>query len=144
MTAPSGPDPQGTGLPAKPSKETLLLQRSGSFSALLFSSLGAFLYPALPASVRSTLPLPTFTLLTGGAGILLHRMVAKLWDTCLGDIASEGAEALKTFIRLKKIQYYTRIGVLAPEDGRRLMQEVVEADVRRALPGARRRIRSGR
>jgi hypothetical protein len=137
MTLPASSEARRLFLRDSPTKETLLLQRAGSFAALLFSALGSFLYPALPEPVRAALPLPTVTLISGGLGVLLQRAVSKLWSVCLGDIAAEAAGALTAFVRLKKIQYYVRTGVLTSDDGSQLMKEIVEADIRRGLPRRR-------
>jgi len=75
-----------------------------------------------------------FTGLCGAIGALLHRALWRLWDACLGDIAAEGAAALKTYVRTRKVWFYYSLGFLPQEDAQRLMREIVEADVRSGLP----------
>jgi hypothetical protein len=113
---------------------SLVLSRDSSFGAVLFSGLGSLVYPFLPPAVKAAMPLPAFTVLCGAVGAVCQRLIAAAWNGLLGDIATESAAHIRTYFRLRRLQWYIRTNMVSPARGRALTREIVEADIRRDLP----------
>ena len=137
MTAapePEPTDPIGREPPLVVITPASALQRNSGFEAAILSSIGALVYPTLPPTVRSGLPLPTFTLLMGRVGILLQRLFVALWNHALGDIAAQAAAHLRTYVRIRRLQWYGSTGILQPSEVRALVKRVIEADLESQEP----------
>lgn len=111
------------------STNVLLLQRSGSFSILLFTSIGSFIYPTLPGGIKAALTASEFVLLCGGLGLTLHRVVEWVWRIVLGDLFVELADGLRAFVRTAKIERYVQKGVFSPEEAANLLKRVAVQDI---------------
>ena len=109
------------------------LHRNFGFSGVIGSTVGAMLYPLLPQSVRTSLPLHEFVLVMGAAAAFCQRAVVGLWNALLGEVAKEARDAFLIYIRLRRIRYYLRIGSISAEDADALTTELVETNLRKGI-----------
>jgi hypothetical protein len=109
------------------------LTRNVLFSGSIGSAIAALLYGWLPQSLRLVVPIHEFILVLGMTAGALQRAVIALWNSLIGHIAREAKEALFVWVRAKRIALHVRQGAITPERGDELLNELVEASLKKGI-----------